>query len=173
MRLGRAMTDDLGPSGRSANPSAHQEHSLADEVDLLILRYERVRRRNQLLAFAARTATVGGSGSITVLVALQASGQPHPYLRFATLVLGVLVTIVAAWDVFFRPNELWTARTEAVWRLQNLRRRLRYGGTDDAAALVDLETILDDFRHTWTAVRRAVPSEVDRQITGSTPSSPT
>lgn len=141
------------------------EATLAEELHQLIGTFERLRRRDRLLAFGARTTTVAGSGSITVLVALQGSSEPHPHLRFAALVLGVVVTIVAAWDVFLRPKDLWIARTDTLGRLQNLHRRVRYraGATD--VHLAELEGILDDYRHTRTTNWTSRPVDAELQAT--------
>jgi hypothetical protein len=90
------------------------------------------------------------------------------------LVLGALVTVLAALEAFFNHRGLWIGRTVTVRRLEDLRRHLEYrlaarDGTQLEPKLADsflaeLDKIIAEDQRTWMRLRSEEPS---------TPSHPT
>jgi hypothetical protein len=83
------------------------------------------------------------------------------------LVLGALVTVLAALEAFFNHRGLWIGRTVTVRRLEDLRRHLEYrlaglDGTQLESKLADgflaeLDEIIAEDQRTWMRLRSDEP----------------
>src|ERR1700691_3826221 len=109
------------------------------EVDRQLALCERGRRRDKRKAFGLQMATVTLSATITVLLGLRTSDATRTWLLNIALVLGALITVLAAAEAFFTHRRLWVLRTATVRRLETLSRHVAFytvgaGGRPAAAA---------------------------------------
>jgi Protein of unknown function (DUF4231) len=135
-----AAGPDLGDDG-SMNVEQRMAF-LRAELDRQQQRFTRRRRRDKRKAFALQMATVVLSATITVLLGLRLDAGLQRALANIALVLGALVTVLAAMEAFFNHRGLWVTRTITVRRLEELRRQADYrlAGLADGeveAAVVD------------------------------------
>lgn len=70
-------------------------------------------------AAAIRISTVVLAGAVTVLLGLQIQGLEDRF-RMVALILGAIVTVLAALEPFFNFRSLWIEHEEAVYRLYRL-----------------------------------------------------
>jgi ABC-type multidrug transport system fused ATPase/permease subunit len=110
---------------------------LRAELDRQQQRFARRRRRDKRKSFALQMATVVLSATITVLLGLRVGTGLQRTLANVALVLGALVTVLAAMEAFFNHRGLWVARTVTVRRLEELRRQIDY----QLAGLADGEVV--------------------------------
>jgi hypothetical protein len=165
---------DGDPVGRSSasgsRPGGHDDVNVQERVGFLRAELERQqqrfthrRRRDKRKSFALQMATVALSATITVLLGLRVEAGLQRTLANLALVLGALVTVLAAMEAFFNHRGLWVARTVTVRRLEELRRQIDYqlaGLTDGEvdSAVVDgllarLEAIVADDQQAWLRLR--------------------
>jgi hypothetical protein len=140
---------------------------LRAELDRQQQQYVRRRRRDKRKSFALQMATVALSATITVLLGLRVEAGLQRTLANIALVLGALVTVLAAMEAFFNHRGLWVSRTITVRRLEELRRQADYqlAGLADGEvqpAVVDglvarLEQILAEDQQAWLRLRSTVP----------------
>ena len=98
-----------------------------------------------------------------MLLGLRVDSGLQRTLANLALVLGALVTVLAAMEAFFNHRGLWVARTVTVRRLEELRRQVDYqlAGLADGQvepAVVDgllarLEQIIADDQQAWLQLR--------------------
>jgi hypothetical protein len=140
---------------------------LRAELDRQHQRFTRRRRRDKRKAFALQMATVVLSATITVLLGLRVAAGLQRTLANLALVLGALVTVLAAMEAFFNHRGLWVVRTVAVRRLEELGRQVDYqlaGLTDGEiqpevvdGLLTQLEQIVADDQQAWLRLRSTEP----------------
>jgi ABC-type multidrug transport system fused ATPase/permease subunit len=140
---------------------------LRAELDRQHQQYVRRRRRDKRKSFALQMATVALSATITVLLGLRVAAGLQRTLANLALVLGALVTVLAAMEAFFNHRGLWVSRTVTVRRLEELRRQADYqlAGLADGEvqpAVVDgllarLEQILAEDQQAWLRLRSTEP----------------
>lgn len=99
---------------------------LRAELDRQLRIYRARRQRDKRKAFFLQMATVVLSATITVLLGLRVVGGVQQGLANAALVLGALITVLAAAEAFFGHRGLWLLRTETVRDLEGLSRHLEY-----------------------------------------------
>jgi Protein of unknown function (DUF4231) len=99
---------------------------LRAELDRQQQRFTRRRRRDKRKAFALQMATVVLSATITVLLGLRVDTGLQRALANIALVLGALVTVLAAMEAFFNHRGLWVTRTITLRRLEQLRLQVDY-----------------------------------------------
>lgn len=138
---------------------------LTSELDRQHLRFVRRRRRDKRKAFALQMATVTLSATITVLLGLRVAGTAQQVFANIALVLGALVTVLAAMEAFFDHRGLWVGRTVTVRRLENLQRQTAYqlsGGSESGMTLslldellAELDEIMEDDQRAWLRLRAA------------------
>jgi hypothetical protein len=136
---------------------------LRAELDHQQRRFARRRRRDKRKSFALQMATVALSATITVLLGLRVEAGLQQTLANLALVLGALVTVLAAMEAFFNHRGLWVARTVTVRRLEALRRQTEYqlAGLADGEVtpeVVDglrarLEEIVAEDQQAWLRLR--------------------
>jgi hypothetical protein len=136
---------------------------LRAELDRQQQRFARRRRRDKRKSFVLQMATVALSATITVLLGLRVDPGLQRTLANVALVLGALVTVLAAMEAFFNHRGLWVTRTVTVRRLEELRRQTDYrlAGLADGEvqpAMVDellarLEEVMADDQRAWLQLR--------------------
>lgn len=129
----------------NADPAA-QMSWIRNELDGQLKLYRARRRRDKRKAFALQMATVALSATITVLLGLKVAGGVQQGLANVALVLGALITVLAAAEAFFGHRGLWLLRTETVRDLEGLARHLDFYETGLGAAAPDL-TNMAFFQH--------------------------
>jgi ABC-type multidrug transport system fused ATPase/permease subunit len=140
---------------------------LRTELDRQQQRFAHRRRRDKRKSFVLQMATVALSATITVLLGLRVAAGLQRTLANIALVLGALVTVLAAMEAFFNHRGLWVSRTVTVRRLEELRRQTDYqlAGLADGEvqpAIVDgllarLEEIVADDQQAWLRLRSTEP----------------
>jgi hypothetical protein len=142
-------------------------------------RFARRRRRDKRKSFGLQMATVALSATITVLLGLRVETGLQRTLANLALVLGALVTVLAAMEAFFNHRGLWVSRTITVRRLEELRRQADYqlAGLADGEvqpAVVDgllarLEQILAEDQQAWLRLRSTEPQPLTPGQDGGSP----
>jgi hypothetical protein len=140
---------------------------LLGELDRQERRFAHRRRRDKRKAFALQMSTVVFSASITVLLGLQVGPRTQSTFKNIALVLGALVTVLAAMEAFFNHRGLWIGRTVTVRRLEDLRRHLEYrlAGLDGTrlepkladSFLAKLDEIIAEDQRAWMRLRAEGP----------------
>lgn len=141
---------------------------LRSEVDRQLTLFGRRRRRDKRKAFGLQMATVTLSATVTVLLGLRTSDPTRTLLLNIALVLGALITVLAAAEAFFTHRRLWVLRTATVRRLETLARHVDFhtAGTDgrpvDAgvltACLAELDAIITDDQKAWQHMHENSPT---------------
>jgi hypothetical protein len=135
---------------------------LRAELDRQQQQFAHRRRRDKRKAFALQMATVTLAAAITVLLGLRVGVGLQNILANSALVLGALVTVLAAMEAFFNHRGLWVSRSVTVRRLEELRRRFDYqfaGSAGDVqeneveGMLTRLNEILADDQQAWLRLR--------------------
>lgn len=107
----------------SASPQIKQ---LQTDIDETIEYLEYCATRSERWAFVFKIGAAILTASVTVLLGLNGSpADAITYKNFA-LFLSACVTVVSAADAFYNPRSAWIQSQQAVVRLQNLRRDLRF-----------------------------------------------
>jgi hypothetical protein len=163
------------PSGPGAGDDADMHVKermgfLRAELDRQQQRFARRRRRDKRKSFALQMATVALSATITVLLGLRVAAGLQRTLANLALVLGALVTVLAALEAFFNHRGLWVSRTITVRRLEELRRQVDYqlAGLADGEVqpavldglLARLEQILAEDQQAWLQLRSTEPQSL-------------
>ncbi|SMC85773.1 SLATT domain-containing protein [Kibdelosporangium aridum] len=99
---------------------------IKSEVDSLLRRFRKRRKRDKRKAFALQMSTVTLSATISVLLGLRNFAGAESLLANIALALGSLITVLAAADAFFGHRELWILRTRTVRDLEELSRDMAY-----------------------------------------------
>jgi hypothetical protein len=164
---GRSVPSGSGPGGDGGIHVQERVGFLRAELDRQQQRFTRRRRRDKRKSFALQMATVALSATITVLLGLRVGAGLQRTLANLALVLGALVTVLAAMEAFFNHRGLWVARTVTVRRLEELRRQTDYQLASLAAGEVDpvvvdgllarLEEIVADDQQAWLRLRSTEP----------------
>jgi hypothetical protein len=151
---------------------------LRDEVDRQLTQFGRRRRRDKRKAFALQMATVTLSAVVTVLLGLRAADATRTVLLNIALVLGALITVLAATEAFFTHRRLWVLRTATVRRLETLSRHVAFysagvGGRATAAAeltscLAELDAIIFDDQKAWQHMHENPPAAHEGRFAGAT-----
>ncbi|MEV4557142.1 SLATT domain-containing protein [Kitasatospora sp. NPDC049285] len=147
--------------------SAAAERQLAwleTELDAELVERRRRRDWDRGRALTLQLATVGLSALVTVLLGLKVAEPAARVLADVALVVGALVTVLAAWAAFFSYRNLWIQRADTVHRLAVLRRRLTLlraetgGAAPDpvrAAELIDeYHRVLQEAHESWVRLRQ-------------------
>ena len=138
---------------------------LRAELDRQQRRFSGMRRRDKRKAYVGKMATVALSATITALLGLRVGSGAELVLVNVALVLGALVTVLAAYEAFYNHRGLWINRTVTVCRLYELRRQMDYelAGLADGDVqpevvdklLVQLNRTLADDHQAWMQLRSA------------------
>jgi Protein of unknown function (DUF4231) len=157
------MVGQSASEGETDMNVAERVAFLRAELDRQQQRFTRRRRRDKRKSFALQMATVALSATITVLLGLRVEAGLQRTLANVALVLGALVTVLAAMEAFFNHRGLWVSRSVTVRRLEELRRRTDYrlAGLADGEvqpAVVDellarLDQIVADDQRAWLRLR--------------------
>jgi hypothetical protein len=167
------------------NPSERLK-CLADDIEKLVNRYGRDSNRYKKTALILRVTSVFLAGTITVLLGLKLqSAELKDLFSNVALVLGSVITVLAAYEAFFDPRSLWVRETVTFARLKDLQRDVRFwtaGVQPDAvdAEILEmfkrrLDRVLDDSLKYWMKIRGAPDIEgpashdADRRSTGIAP----
>lgn len=147
--------------------SAAQLAWLHQELHRQLSAYRRRRKRDKRKAFVLQMATVTLSATITVLLGLRTTGTIQQRLADIALVLGAVITVLAAAEAFFAHRGLWILRTHTVRRLEALARHLDYqqaraDGHPLEPSILDwyateLDDILNEDHARWQQVRVTTP----------------
>lgn len=142
------------------------------EVERQLTLFERRRRRDKLKAFSLQMATVMLSATVTVLLGLRTSDAMRTWLLNIALVLGTLITVLAAAEAFFTHRRMWVLRTATVRGLETLSRHVEFhmadaatGPTDteaQTACLTELDAIIADDVKGWQHLHEAHPEAATR-----------
>lgn len=143
------------------------------EVDRQLALFGRRRRRDKRKAFGLQMATVTLSATVTVLLGLRTSDATRAWLLNIALVLGALITVLAAAEAFFTHRRMWVLRTATVRRLENLSRHIDFQMADAAAGpsdtgtltacLAELDAIIADDVKGWQHLHEAPPEAATRR----------
>jgi uncharacterized membrane protein YcjF (UPF0283 family) len=144
------------------------------EVDRQLAVFARRRRRDKRKAFALQLATVTLSATVTVLLGLRTSEETRAWLLNVALVLGALITVLAAAEAFFSHRRLWVLRTATVRRLEALSRHVDFHAAvadgqpvdtrASAACLDELDAIIFDDQKSWQHLRQDPPSARENRL---------
>jgi hypothetical protein len=162
---------DVSPSSPATSPSPPDSTAqfawLHQEAGRQLSNYRRRRRRDKRKAFVLQMATVTLSATITVLLGLRTTGTTQQRLADIALILGAVITVLAAAEAFFTHRGLWILRTHTVRRLETLIRRLDYQQTRslghplEPTALdryaAELDDILSEDQTRWQQLRATTP----------------
>ena len=169
-------TGTAADSGARANQDARWQF-LRGEVDRQLTLFGRRRRRDKRKAFALQMATVTLSATVTVLLGLRTSDTTRALLLNIALVLGALITVLAAAEAFFTHRRLWVLRTATVRRLETLSRHVDFNaaGTSGrlaeasalAACLAELDTIIADDLKAWHHLHEGPSSAHETRLPGA------
>lgn len=150
---------------------------LRSEVDRQLALFERRRRRDKRKAFGLQMATVTLSATITVLLGLRTSDVTRTWLLNIALVLGALITVLAAAEAFFTHRRLWVLRTATVRRLETLSRHVDFNAAGAvrgpieastlAACLAELDAIIADDLKAWHHVHESPPAPHETRLPGA------
>jgi len=160
------------PAEPAASPLAGNSTAqltwLHEELGRELATYRRRRKRDKRKAFILQMATVTLSATITVLLGLRVPGAIQQRFADGALVLGAIITVLAAAEAFFSHRSLWTLRTETVRHLEALTRHVDYyraglnGRAPNPATvqhyLTDLENILTTDHTAWQHLRATYAS---------------
>ena len=104
--------------------TGHREalDNVKTELQKQIKRFSRRRKRDKRKALGLKISTVVLSATITMLLGLRVGEYTSTLLENIALVLGALVTVLAAADGFFAHRRLWILRTKTVRSLEALSR---------------------------------------------------
>jgi len=154
-------------TGSGPVDSAIQFGWLHQELNRQLSAYRRRRKRDKRKAFALQMATVTLSASITVLLGLRTAGTTQQRLADIALILGAIITVLAAAEAFFAHRGLWILRTQTVRHLETLARHLDYqqtrpGGRPLEPNVLDryaseLDDILNEDHTRWQQLRAIAP----------------
>ena len=169
------LTGTAGGGGTPTTQDARWQY-LRDEVDRQLAIFGRRRRRDKRKAFALQMATVTLSAAVTVLLGLRTSDTTRMLLLNVALVLGALITVLAAAEAFFTHRRLWVLRTATVRRLETLSRHVDYtaaaarGQSADtsalAACLAELDAIIAEDLKAWHHMHESPPSAHETRLPG-------
>ena len=136
---------------------------IEQELDSLIHVFGSKRNGNKKKALVTRMSVIGFSGAIPILLGLEKIGGPDSLLNNFALVLGVLVTVIIAYEGFFDHRSLWIRMTLTLARLRDLQLDLKFqraglnGADPDDAILLDfrerIEEILNADLQQWVQLR--------------------
>jgi uncharacterized membrane protein YcjF (UPF0283 family) len=151
------------------------------EVDRQLAVFARRRRRDKRKAFALQLATVTLSATVTVLLGLRTSEETRAWLLNVALVLGALITVLAAAEAFFSHRRLWVLRTATVRRLEALSRHVDFHAAvadgqpvdarASAACLDELDAIISDDQKSWQHLRQDPPAAHENRFSAPSESS--
>ncbi len=169
-------TGTVADSGARANQDARWQF-LRGEVDRQLALFGRRRRRDKRKAFVLQMATVTLSATVTVLLGLRTSDAARSLLLNIALVLGALITVLAAAEAFFTHRRLWVLRTATVRRLETLSRHVDFNaaGTSErgaeasalAGCLAELDAIIADDLKAWHHLHESPSSAHETRLPGT------
>lgn len=149
--------------GPTVSGAAEQLAFVEAEVQAKATFYLGKRAIDRRRAFSLQIATVALSGTITTLLGLRLADPIRQWLTNIALVLGALLTVLAAWDAFYSHRGLWLLRSDTVQDLETLSRKIAYyriGLAGGAAApehsqrfLAELEQIIARDLAGWRQMR--------------------
>lgn len=150
---------------------------LRGEVDQQLALFGRRRRRDKRKAFALQMATVTLAATVTVLLGLRTSDATRELLLNIALVLGALITVLAAAEAFFTHRRLWVLRTATVRRLETLSRHVDFNAAGAsgrvaeasalAACLAELDAIIADDLKAWHHLHESPSSAHETRLQGA------
>ena len=169
-------------TGPPAGGSGARLTWLHQELGRQLAIYRSCRNRDKRKAFGLQMATVTLSATITVLLGLRVTGVAQDRLAEISLAFGAMITVLAAWEVFFAHRGLWILRTETVRNLEAFARHLAYyqvgldGQQPDPAAVdalnAELDSILTADHTTWQHLRATASTTRDTSDTTAINSQP-
>ena len=121
--------------------------------------------------FYATVATATLSASTTVLIAISKIYTTATWLSVIALLTSAAITVVSAWDGFFRHRELWVQKTDAWMALQKLEAGMNYAKTKTGGVIPpeeldgfyrNFERILTAEHGSWKKVRSTQTSAIAR-----------
>jgi hypothetical protein len=140
---------------------------LRGEVARQLAAFQRRRGRDKRKALTLQMATVTLSAAVTILLGLRTSDATRTWLLNVALVLGAVITVLAAAEAFFNHQRLWVLRTATVRRLETLSRHLDFyaAGLDGRPAdptmvgrcLAELDAIIADDQKPRRHLRESAP----------------
>lgn len=164
-------------SGAAAADLNARWQFLRSEVDQQLALFGHRRRRDKRKSFALQMATVTLSAAVTVLLGLRTPDATRTVLLNIALVLGALITVLAAAEAFFTHRRLWVLRTGTVRRLETLSRHVAFhtvggGGRSAAAAeltycLAELDAIIADDQKAWQHMHENPPAAHESRFAGA------
>jgi hypothetical protein len=175
-RVEHGSTGTTADSGARADQDARWRF-LRGEVDRQLALFGRRRRRDKRKAFALQMATVTLAATVTVLLGLRTSDTTRTLLLNIALVLGALITVLAAAEAFFTHRRLWVLRTATVRRLETLSRHVDFNAAGAsgrlaeesalAACLAELDAIIADDLKAWHHLHESPPSAHETRLPGA------
>lgn len=150
---------------------------LRSEVDRQLALFTHRRRRDKRKAFVLQMATVTLSAAVTVLLGLRTPDAARTVLLNIALVLGALITVLAAAEAFFSHRRLWVLRTDTVRRLETLSRHVAFytAGAEGrpstsaqiASCVSELDAIIADDQKAWQHMHESPPAAHQRIFAGA------
>lgn len=172
------------PASTPADPGGAEARwrYLRGEVARQLAAFQRRRRRDKRKAFTLQMATVTLSAAVTILLGLRTSDATRTWLLNIALVLGAVITVLAAAEAFFTHQRLWLLRTATVRRLETLSRHLDFyaAGLDGQPAdpvmvgrcLDELDAIIADDQKSWRHLRESAPAAHETALSLATAHDP-
>lgn len=135
---------------------------LSQEIEKHIDLFDGKRQKNKFLALGIKLLGAMLAGTVTVLLGISVPQKSMTYNNIA-LIFSALMTVLAAWDVFFNHKALWIRFTLATNALRALKQDLEYtnaksGGRIDVQDTdrinSQLKAILKQTHESWEELRR-------------------
>ncbi|MEN8193341.1 MAG: DUF4231 domain-containing protein [Bacteroidota bacterium] len=103
----------------------HKTDFIKKELRSLISRFSRERRRHKLTALWLSLLTAIFAASATILIGWEKPAHPE-LLKNLALIFNASITVIAAYQVFFRPKKLWIQETCVFSELKDIEREFNY-----------------------------------------------
>ena len=100
-----------------------------DNIDSMINHFRGRAKDNNNRAFVFKTLSVTFGTITTVLLGIgrqKLFDNASEYISLSALIASGLVSIITAWEGFFKPGDLWVINTEATQKLIGLRDALAF-----------------------------------------------
>lgn len=149
-------------SSNKALPGESQQAFVERQIAEQVAGFDSSRRFYRRGFYRATLATAVLSALTTVLIAVSKVYPSLDFISIAALTCSATITVVAAWDGFFRHRELWIQKTDTWMELQGLEATIHYEKTKSDGVLTSeqldafyktFERILEKEHESWKNVR--------------------
>ncbi len=156
------MSDPPFISSNSALPGESQQAFVERQIAEQVAGFDSSRQFYRRGFYWATLATAALSALTTVLIAVSKVYPSLDFISMIAIVCSSAITVVTAWDGFFRHKELWIQKTDTWMELQGLEATIHYEKTKSDGVLTTeqldafykaFERILGKEHESWKKVR--------------------